>query len=427
MNPKYLQSFGIGCKILLLVCMLFYLPTYGQTDSAATKAVPPIDSDNNQTSASSKFNEFFTRFSSFKLGMGYIGDYVTYHQSETFKRQMDSAKLELTPMFKTRDFRFFFSGKINIKRELAWKASVMYDGNLEDWLLRETGITIGVPELFGHFFIGRTKEGFSMVKVMNGHSPWTAERQMALDVIPILADGVKWMGHIPGPEVFWNIGYFNDVFSKGHTFSTHAWQIATRVGFLPIYKAEKNEALHLAVNFRYGQPLNGQIVLKSRPESNPTPQLINTGTFAADQTINTGIEMYYSTSKFLAGSELLMHRFYSPLGDHQFLGGDMVVSYIFNGFRPYKTAGSIFGFVTVQKPVTKKGWGTWEGVLRLSSLNLNDGDIRGGKFWRLTPMVNWYMTQKVRLEFIYGYGVLDRYSLAGNVQFFQTRLQLSVF
>ncbi len=43
---------------------------------------------------------------------------------------------------------------------------------------------IGVPELRGEYFVGRTKEGFLLNKVMIGYSGWTMERQMAIDVIP---------------------------------------------------------------------------------------------------------------------------------------------------------------------------------------------------------------------------------------------------
>jgi phosphate-selective porin OprO/OprP len=52
--------------------------------------------------------------------------------------------------------------------------------------------------------------------------------------------------------------------------------------------------------------------------------------------------------------------------------------------------------------------------------------VRGGKFGRITPMVNWYLSDHVRLEFAYGYGHLDRFDLKGNTQFFQTRLQLQL-
>ncbi len=39
-------------------------------------------------------------------------------------------------------------------------------------------------------------------------------------------------------------------------------------------------------------------------------------------------------------------------------------------------------------------------------------------------MVNWYMSDNVRLEFTYGYGSLNRFDLVGKTQFFQTRVQL---
>ena len=88
--------------------------------------------------------------------------------------------------------------------------------------------------------------------------------------------------------------------------------------------------------------------------------------------------------------------------------------------------GNIFGFVPVAKPVFKGGWGEWEAVLRFSSLNLDDGAIQGGRFWRITPMINWYMSKFVRTEFIYGYGVLERYKMKGAVQIFQARFQLTI-
>lgn len=389
-------------------------------------SVPEKDSTSGKTTNLEE-NERDAKFSTFKIGFGYIGDYIAFSESETFKQQMDSANLDLKAMFKTRDGRVLGSGKFNTKRTFAWKFAFMYDGDKEEWLVRETGFTIGVPELAGHLFIGRTKEGYSMVKVMNGHSPWTAERQMALDVIPILADGIKYYGSLPKSTIFWNVGYYNDFLSKGQGFSTFEWQFDARVGFLPIYKKESHKVLHVAVNYRYGRPNNGKITLKSRPEANTIPQIINTGSFAADNSYHIGGEIYYSTGRFLVGSEIMSHNFQSDVADHQFVGGDFVVTYLFtNTNRPYNTTSSVFGFVPVKKSVFKGGWGEWEGVLRFSTLDLDDGSIKGGKFWRITPMINWYVTKVIRMEFVYGYGVLDRYNLSGAVQFYQARIQFTL-
>ena len=50
----------------------------------------------------------------------------------------------------------------------------------------------------------------------------------------------------------------------------------------------------------------------------------------------------------------------------------------------------------------------------------------GGRYWRFTPMLNWYLSDHVRLELAYGYGSLDRFGVVGKTQFFQTRLQLQL-
>ncbi len=382
----------------------------------------------NKPVKSLKPNEFDGTYATFKIGLGYIHDFVAYSESNVFKQQMDSAGFNLKPTFKIRDFRILGSGVFKTKRYIAFKFAYMYDGDANQWLIRESGLTIGVPELAGHIFIGRTKEGFSMVKVMNGHSPWTMERQMALDVIPILADGIKYFGYLPRSRIFWNLGAYSDVISKGQKFSTYAWQYAARIGWLPIYNKEKNEVLHVAVNIRYGKPVDGSISLKSKPESNPTPQILNTGVFEAEHSSHIGGEIYYSNKSFMVGSEVMIHQFYSGASDnHRFYGGDVVATWIFTkAVRPYTTTGSVFGFVPVKKSVFKGGWGEWEGVVRFSYLNLDDKSIAGGTFWRITPMINWYVSKVIRMEFVYGYGVLDRYNLKGPVQFFQSRLQFTI-
>lgn len=374
-------------------------------------------------------NEFEGTHSTLRIGLGYIGDATTYAQSKIFKQQMDSANLDLTPNYKTRDFRILGSGRfLKMKRYVAWKFAYMYDGDKKVWMMRESGLTIGVPELAGHIFVGRTKEGFSMVKVMNGHSGWSNERQMALDPIPILADGIKWMGYLPKSRVFWNLGYYNDFLSKGQSFSTFQWQYVARVGWMPYYNKEKNSLLHIAANLRYAKPLDGKFTIKSRPESNPTPQLINTGEFSADKSNSLGGEIYYKNKGLMIGSEAMVHNFSSDkIGNHQFYGGNVVISYFFTGTnRPYNTVGNILGFTKVRSSVFKGGLGEIEGVVNFSTFKLNDGTINGGQFWRVTPMVNWYLNKALRWEFIYGYGVLDRYNLKGSVQFFETRFQVTL-
>jgi phosphate-selective porin OprO and OprP len=68
------------------------------------------------------------------------------------------------------------------------------------------------------------------------------------------------------------------------------------------------------------------------------------------------------------------------------------------------------------------GPGAWEGILRFTNLDLDDGTITGGSFWRVTPTVNWYLSNNVRLFMSYGYCILDRYEKEGASNIFQARL-----
>jgi phosphate-selective porin OprO/OprP len=368
------------------------------------------------------------RFTTLKFGGGFLYEFAGYSQDNIARQQMDSIGAKLEHAFAVRDFRITLSGQLKTKRIISWKAGFMYDDANRAWLIRETGVMIDVPELWGKFFLGRTKEGFSMNKVMVGYAGWTMERQMAIDVIPILADGVKWLGYLPKSRIFWNVGAYADWFSNGQGFSTFQSQYAVRAGWLPIYSSGAGTVLHVGVNYRYGKPVNGEIKLSSRPEADPAPKFIDTGKFSSNYSNHFGGEAYLNSGPWMLGSEVYTHRFHSLTANNPvFFGGEVVVSYMITGeSRPYNTATAILGFVPIKKSVFKGGPGAWEVLCRASTLDLDGGTLRGGKFWRVTPMVNWYLNKDVRLELVYGYGVLDRFDLKGATQFFQARIQFTL-
>ena len=70
------------------------------------------------------------------------------------------------------------------------------------------------------------------------------------------------------------------------------------------------------------------------------------------------------------------------------------------------------------------GPGAWELAMRTSYVDLDSGTIDGGKFFRVTTQANWYLTEALRFEAVYGYGVLDRFDTVGALQFLQTRVQM---
>jgi phosphate-selective porin OprO/OprP len=179
------------------------------------------------------------------------------------------------------------------------------------------------------------------------------------------------------------------------------------------------------MNYRYGEIDDGQIRVRSRPEANPAPYFVDTEIFPSNHSNHIGGEIYFSSGPFMIGSEYYFHQFSAPAADNPlFQGGDVVVIYVLTGeSRPYSTVSGIYAFVPVDESVFDGGSGALEVVLRYSNLDLDDGTITGGKFWRFTPMINWYLSENVRLELAYGYGVLNRFGLEGVTQFFQSRIQ----
>jgi len=419
----FLQCLWLTLLFLLWPCVV-HSQTEPDTVPDGTEGETLVKSD----APKKPWNEFNFGFTTFKIGAGLLYESGAFDQDEAAKKQAELGDYTVKNISKLRDFRLLFSGQIPTKRTVTWKTGFMYDAPSGEWFVRETGLMISVPELWGNIFIGRTKEGTSLNKVMNGYSGWTMERQMALDSIPLLADGVKWLGWLPKQHIFWNAGAFGDWVSEGQSFSTYRWQVATRFGWLPLYLPEDEKIVHLGMSIRYGEPDADKIRLRSRPEAFTAPQFIDTSTFPSSHSTGFGWEAYYTNHSLMLGSEYVLQKFRSPeTGDPVFKGGEAVVSYIFTGqSRPYSTVSGIYSFVPVPNPVFKGGLGAIEGVVRFSKLDLDGGSVQGGKYWRITPMLNWYLSSIVRFELAYGYGNLDRYGLSGYTHFFQSRIQFVI-
>ena len=67
--------------------------------------------------------------------------------------------------------------------------------------------------------------------------------------------------------------------------------------------------------------------------------------------------------------------------------------------RPYKTDRGIFDGVRPNKNFGADGWGAFEVAVRLSNMNLSDGNINGGEENNVTYALNWYLNQFLRASF----------------------------
>lgn len=405
-------------KFVFLIALFFLtVPSFAET---VKKEATPDD-----VSKGTKWNEFNLNFMTLKVGAGFLYDYANYSQDSESKQQMDLAEASTL-----RDLRFIFKGKFNFAPRVSYTLGYMYDGAQDDWRFRQTGLIVDVPEWDGSFFIGRTKEGFSTNKSMVGYFGWTNERSAANDsFIPILADGVKWTGTGFEGKLVYNLGVFNEKITDYESYDKNDEIVAARAVWLPLETKGKGKLLHLALEGRYGTSKDGFLQYRSKPESFPAQDYaVDTGKFAADSSSMAGIEAYYRPGSLMFGSEYYFNQVDSDkTNDPFFHGGDIFAAYLITGeVRDYNEKAGLFEAVSPATSVFKGGKGAWELILRYSYVDLESGDIDGGKFQRITPMVNWHLSDNARLEFVYGYSMLDRDGLDGNTQYIQSRLQLSL-
>jgi phosphate-selective porin OprO and OprP len=366
------------------------------------------------------WNEYDGPVTSVRFGCGFLVDYGTYSQDDESKQQVT-----VEPDVGVRDLRFLLNGRFKTERSITWTLGYMHDGAEDRWRFRQTGFLVDVPELSGRIFIGRTKEGYSMIKVMNGYHPWGMERTMMLDFVPILADGIKWMGYFPKKRIHLSLGAFDDALSEPEKFSAYDHQFVTRIAWTPILSDPEGKVLHIGVSGRTGQADGNSLRIRSKPELNLAPYYVDSDQIPASGATAGGIEAFYRVGPWLYGTEYHWQSVDDTKGeDPLFHGGNVAAVWLFTGeTRTYNSPGGYFNAVSPAKTVFEGGPGAWEAVLNFSYVDYDTESIRGGTFWRLTPMVNWYLSDNLRFVAAYGYGILDRFDLEGATQFLQFRIQ----
>jgi len=368
-----------------------------------------------------KWNEYDGPVSTLRFGFGFLVDGVAYSQDQASKQQFD-----LDPEIGLRDFRLLFKGKFKTSRPLSWTLGYMYDGADKQWHFRQTGLMLGVPELRGSFFVGRTKEGFSLIKVMTGYYIWGVERAPSSDAfIPILADGVKYMGYFPATRLFVNLGAYADNLSEDEKFATADRQFVWRLGWHPVLSEEDERVWQVAVMGREFKPDGGNIQPRSRPEAYLGPYFLDAGKFESNRGRTSGVESFYRAGSWMVGGEYDWQQLHDDTeGGHAlFHGGTLsVVKELTGETRPYNVAGSYFEAIVPKRSLFDGGIGNIEATLTATYTDMDSGRFHGGKFWRISPMIHWNMSYNLRLSLEYGYGKLDRFGLDGATQFFQFRI-----
>ena len=94
--------------------------------------------------------------------------------------------------------------------------------------------------------------------------------------------------------------------------------------------------------------------------------------------------------------------------------------------RPYDKAEGMFGRVIPKRDFDwgHGGWGAWEVAARYSLVNLDSANVHGGRLWMLMVGVNWHLHSHVKWRFDYGFGRVSGRTPEGNLNVFETRVEM---
>jgi phosphate-selective porin OprO/OprP len=289
--------------------------------------------------------------------------------------------------------------------------------------------------------IGHMKEPFSLEELTGIKAITFMERALPVQAfspgrnIGIRYDQSASDSHISwAAGLFWNTGSFGN-FGEGGDRLTDAngYDLTVRIAGLPWVEEAGRRLLHLGLSYSHGFRDENEIRFRARPESRLTDiRLVDTGSFHAKgiDTISTELAFVYGPLSF-QGEILYNFTDADAADDPNFWGYYAYLSYLLTGEqRNYNSSRGIFSGIKQTRYFypKKRQWGSWELGLRYSHVDLNDGEINGGKENNFTAGLNWYFTQDVRLMFNYIIvNVEDRESPAidkGDAHIFQGRFQI---
>jgi phosphate-selective porin OprO and OprP len=191
---------------------------------------------------------------------------------------------------------------------------------------------------------------------------------------------------------------------------------------------ESQRLLHLGISGSAIYAGQQTIHYRSRPEHHLAPYVVDTGDIPADGALTLGAEAAWVHGPLSVQGELLRSWVQAQTNGNVNFGGFYVSTrwFLTGESRPYDSTQGYLGRLIPKRNFDfgHGGWGAREIAGRYSVVDLNSGDIQGGRLTMLMAGVNWYLNSHVKWRFDYGFGRVSDRTPAGNLKVFQTRIEV---
>lgn len=284
--------------------------------------------------------------------------------------------------------------------------------------------------------VGQFKQPFGMEASSAAKGTTFMERGLPFSFIATRAPGA--MAGSSGAHWSANAGVFGELVGNAAS-DDEGYGVVGRVTYAPLVANQR--VLHFGAGITYRNPTQNNstnttgakfstVRFSGKPESSVlTQRTIDTGEIAnVDHYLIGGLE---AAGQLGAASIQTEYQFVqvarNGASQLNFGGWYVQLAYTLTGeARPYAASRGVFNTIEPAHNFGRDGWGAFELAARISGIDLNDGNIIGGKQRNATLGLNWYLNPIIRIS---GNVVkvlqLDGGPLDGDKPtIFQSRLQL---
>ena len=255
-------------------------------------------------------------------------------------------------------------------------------------------------------YAGHTKQPYSLAVEMSSNDIPFMER--AIDnalIIPFVDRTVGLRFETSGDEWFWAGGVSGESVSPT-VDDDEGWGLASRFVYAPIQN--DTTTLHLGARIAYRVPSDKTIRIRDETTNMSNLSVVDTGSIEnIANVVLVGPEAAFVYGPFSLTGEF-NHAFIDPEsgGDLNFDSSHAQATWSITGesrAEAYKIESGEFKRLVPARPfsLTNGGWGAWELATRIAYIDLNDGDILGGRETAFTAALNWYLFNNLRLMWDY--------------------------
>jgi phosphate-selective porin OprO/OprP len=312
--------------------------------------------------------------------------------------------------------------------------SLQFDITKDSFYLNDFYLQFRNIPLIQTFTLGHLNAPFSLERLESSRDTTFMERASPVDAFsPGYKPGIEGSGNQFGDRMSWALGWFADGQEADIGDITDSnFRIVGRVTGLPIVMKDlcNNRLLHLGVSYSYVNAEGNSVQYRSRPECYIAAFVVDTGEIPANNANLLGAEVAFVMNSLSFQGEYIHSLVNSDEeGTLEFDGFYAYVSYFPTGeTRLYDKSQGIFTRVRPKKNFSLRNhtYGGFELEARYSRLDLNDGDVHGGKMNIFTAGATWYLFPIFKLKFNYGNADIDNREGSDRVHIFQTRVEVDL-